>query len=1024
MRRHFIFIFTAIFLFIFSTTAHAVTFTGRAASDFPSGACITDPSIDAGGQDVQFVVAGAIRTSGFDATKLCISYDAASDTVQIGTLTHNNAANTEIITGDADGNGDPATVSSDLSGSGVQDIANFGSKEFFSLLFDFDFTVNNGFSIVTGKHADAAFSDYNVFTAANSNLDNTGTSVMYGATEGAALGSATFASPSASAPHLEFSIAHFKSIPGLALDWTDPNDTIGLYFTMGSYSDGAIGEELFPSKLDPRFYYRFYPLTVAHLLQTDADGDGIIDDLDKDDDGDGIADLIELGLKACDLDGDGVLSVSQDKDGDNLFDVGEEGEILKCSTGGFAAGGKDIVRKAAFAGGTYPDFDGDGTPNYLDTDSDNDGVLDKDEDKNGNGVVDPGETSPLNPDTDGDGISDKDELNKFKIDTDGDGLSDGEEVETYKTDPNKPDTDSDALNDGAEVKLHTTNPLKADTDGGGARDGLEIQRNTNPLDPTDDHIALADPALLPVTAETPGQPSASTIDPDLAGYSIDQVHVAGAGLTSCSLNPQAPVSHAAIILLLMPILFLFVRRFVIPAQIVILLLLSTSAHALTAQRQRLPVNGQGGVYLNNTQMLGKDNFDVDMDFQYVRRPLQVTTINGNTRIDNLVDYFVIQDTVLSYGLADWFDVSIAIQSSLVGDVEPLGSTTSTTQADFGDLAISTKFLLLDPVEAKFGFGLSLIPFATLPTGNDNRYLGDSGVTGGFKAVTERYFGRTDTYLSLGARFLSSDTILNTTVGNEFLFGAGAQHPLSTRHDIHALLEVNGSTTFSNFMTEQSSSPIEMTGGLRKFWVSRHLATTLSAGIGLDSGYGAPRARVMAGINYVYRGLTDRDQDGVADPGDYCPTRIADPEASGARPGCPGTHTRVIVKVIGDRILILQPINFETGSAKLLPDSEIVIEQVATVLNSTPQLQKVIVEGHTDNIGGPEFNQKLSEARAKTVVAGLVQRGVAADRLSARGWGYSRSLTSNTTEAGRAKNRRVEFHILEFASTSPKSAQRP
>lgn len=69
---------------------------------------------------------------------------------------------------------------------------------------------------------------------------------------------------------------------------------------------------------------------------------------------------------------------------------------------------------------------------------------------------------------------------------------------------------------------------------------------------------------------------------------------------------------------------------------------------------------------------------------------------------------------------------------------------------------------------------------------------------------------------------------------------------------------------------------------------------------------------------------------------------------------------------------------------------------------------VIVGGHTDNVGAPEANQKLSEERARAVVAALVQRGIAASRLEARGFGQTAPIADNRTEDGRAKNRRVEL----------------
>jgi outer membrane protein OmpA-like peptidoglycan-associated protein len=101
------------------------------------------------------------------------------------------------------------------------------------------------------------------------------------------------------------------------------------------------------------------------------------------------------------------------------------------------------------------------------------------------------------------------------------------------------------------------------------------------------------------------------------------------------------------------------------------------------------------------------------------------------------------------------------------------------------------------------------------------------------------------------------------------------------------------------------------------------------------------------------------------------------------------------------------INFETGSATIQQDSMSQLEQVAKLLQSDPAL-KLEVGGHTDNVGTPETNQKLSDARARSVVASIVTHGVAADRLTAKGYGQTTPIADNRTEEGRAKNRRVEL----------------
>jgi outer membrane protein OmpA-like peptidoglycan-associated protein len=104
---------------------------------------------------------------------------------------------------------------------------------------------------------------------------------------------------------------------------------------------------------------------------------------------------------------------------------------------------------------------------------------------------------------------------------------------------------------------------------------------------------------------------------------------------------------------------------------------------------------------------------------------------------------------------------------------------------------------------------------------------------------------------------------------------------------------------------------------------------------------------------------------------------------------------------------LYGIHFETGKATILPDSESVLSEIAKMLQQNPDV-KVSVEGHTDNVGSAASNQVLSEKRAQAVVAWLSSHGVDGSRLKAKGWGSSKPVEDNSSEEGRAKNRRVEL----------------
>src|SRR5262249_37191352 len=100
---------------------------------------------------------------------------------------------------------------------------------------------------------------------------------------------------------------------------------------------------------------------------------------------------------------------------------------------------------------------------------------------------------------------------------------------------------------------------------------------------------------------------------------------------------------------------------------------------------------------------------------------------------------------------------------------------------------------------------------------------------------------------------------------------------------------------------------------------------------------------------------------------------------------------------------------ETDSSALTPNSDEQIEDVATILRAYPRV-RVMVAGHTDNAGSEPANLALSQARADAVAAKLEAHGVASDRVHAEGYGSRRPVADNSTDAGRAKNRRVDLVI--------------
>ncbi len=145
--------------------------------------------------------------------------------------------------------------------------------------------------------------------------------------------------------------------------------------------------------------------------------------------------------------------------------------------------------------------------------------------------------------------------------------------------------------------------------------------------------------------------------------------------------------------------------------------------------------------------------------------------------------------------------------------------------------------------------------------------------------------------------------------------------------------------------------------------------------------------------------TDSDGDGVDDTKDKCPGTAAGTKVDAS--GCPILFTEARTPVV------LRGVTFETGRSALKPDSYTILDIVAASLVANPDI-KIEISGHTDNTGSAATNTRLSQARAAAVQAYLASKGVAPQRMVAKGYGPSQPVAPNTTAAGRAQNRRVEL----------------
>jgi outer membrane protein OmpA-like peptidoglycan-associated protein len=156
---------------------------------------------------------------------------------------------------------------------------------------------------------------------------------------------------------------------------------------------------------------------------------------------------------------------------------------------------------------------------------------------------------------------------------------------------------------------------------------------------------------------------------------------------------------------------------------------------------------------------------------------------------------------------------------------------------------------------------------------------------------------------------------------------------------------------------------------------------------------------------------DPDGDGIKGTADACPHEKGPPDPDPKQNGCPK-----YVRVENGEIAINTQIQFQTygkhKSETVSPVSEELMKEIRDAIMTHPEIVKVEVQGHTDDSGSEDFNQRLSQERADAVRQWLIEAGVPADKLVAKGYGYWKPLSDNRVKAGRTKNRRVQFVILE------------
>ena len=393
-------------------------------------------------------------------------------------------------------------------------------------------------------------------------------------------------------------------------------------------------------------------------------------------------------------------------------------------------------------------------------------------------------------------------------------------------------------------------------------------------------------------------------------------------------------------------------------------------------------------------------------------------------------------------------------------------------AALGDLRLSADLRLFGkyrgPITGAIGASV------WLPTGTRSAYSGDGKVRAAPHAALAGELGAFNYAVRAGFNYRSrSGTFSGADLGSEVIFGAaagirGAGGKLLIGPEIY------GSTVVQGGLFRRRGTPLEGLFGVH-YLIANAIRIGGGAGAGFTQGFGSPEVRAVASIEWVPQipeppgdrdhdhildrddacpdepgiaspdpkkngcPLRDRDKDGIFDDDDACPDEAgvhsddptkngcpvrdrdgdgilddedACPDIAGPKNDDPEKNGCPPARIERGQIRILEQVQFKTGSAEILAVSDGILTAVLEIFQGHPEVSKVSVEGHTDNVGGAKYNKGLSEQRVLSVLSWLTSHGVEPIRLTSAGFGLDRPIASNDTAEGRQKNRRVEFHIRE------------
>jgi outer membrane protein OmpA-like peptidoglycan-associated protein len=325
----------------------------------------------------------------------------------------------------------------------------------------------------------------------------------------------------------------------------------------------------------------------------------------------------------------------------------------------------------------------------------------------------------------------------------------------------------------------------------------------------------------------------------------------------------------------------------------------------------------------------------------------------------------------------------------------------------GDLGLFARLAMIQGERFALGPRLDL----WLPVGTEDSWVSERAARYAPVLLAEVDLRVLRLHGSVGALLRSElATDWDFALDSELTLGLGARVPFGDEWS--GLVELGSHHGMSNLMKPGAENPLEVKAGAR--WRSpTALVVDVAAGTAASHGYGAADFRLLVAVSRV---VPPPEREPEPEPVVVvAPPRRALVQVDETLPDQKAEvawKPEQLAQVHRGRIVIREPLQFELDTATLLPESVPTLEAVAKVMTDYPQIELLIIEGHASEEGSFEHNYELSNLRATAVYGALLEAGVRPERLSYRALGEIVPVAPGDDEESRARNRRVEFHIVK------------